>query len=401
MKVYITLPVLNEFENLPALIASLDAQHFKNRELIICVNQPDEWWNIPEKKHNCENNRKSLQWLNFISGNHVKVIDKSSPGNGWQGKNHGVGWARKTAMDAASAVASPDDIILSIDADSFYPPDFLDSIISSFEKHPNAAGLSAPYYHKLTGDEITDRCILRYEIYMRNYALNMLLIDNPYAFSAIGSGMACKVSAYRQNGGLTPKMSGEDFYFILKLRKQGNIIVDSGVYVYPEARFSDRVYFGTGPAMIKGKAGNWDSYPVYHTEAFQKVKQTFEAFTGLYERDMPTPMDELLNNAVKGKPIWQPLRSNASSVLSFEKACIQRVDALRILQFLKETNQQYPDHNEERLSAFLQSAFNPDKAIKNTLQHLSFSLTGIDALNNVRNFMANCELILQQKKGTV
>jgi hypothetical protein len=153
--------------------------------------------------------------------------------------------------------------------------------------------------------------------------------------------------------------------------------------------------------MIKGKAGNWDSYPVYHTEAFQKVKQTFEAFTRLYERDMQTPMDELLNNAVKGKPIWQPLRSNASSVLGFEKACIQRVDALRILQFLKETNQQYPGSNEERLSAFLQSAFNPDEAIKNTLQHLSFSLTGIDALNNVRNFMANCELNLQQKKGTV
>lgn len=398
-KVYLTLPVLNEFENLPQLMASLENQHYRDWELIVCVNQPDEWWNIPDKLHICENNKKTLGWFKTYSGKPIVVIDKSTPEKGWQGKKHGVGWARKTAMDAAFERAQPTDLIVSIDADTFYPPDFLSSVTAAFKKHPSAAGLAAPYYHRLTGQEIADRCILRYEMYMRNYALNMLLIDNPYAFSAIGSGMACKAAVYRQNGGLTPKMSGEDFYFIQKLRKQGPIIIGSNVYIYPEARFSDRVYFGTGPAMIRGRSGNWDSYPVYNRQAFQEIKQTFGAFAGLYKQEISTPMDEMLNIASKGKPVWQPLRENAASEDSFIKACMQRVDALRILQFLKETNERFPDPNEERLASFLLSAFHPDDGLKAILQKLSFGETSIQELDKIRDFMAKQELILQENKG--
>ncbi len=121
----------------------------------------------------------------------------------WQ--RHGVGWARKTAMDFACTMAGNTDIILTLDADTHYPSNYFDSVINALESYPDATGLQAPYYHNLTGNEQADRAILRYEIYMRSYAINLMAIRNPYCFSAIGSGMACSVEVYKRVGGLTPK----------------------------------------------------------------------------------------------------------------------------------------------------------------------------------------------------
>jgi GT2 family glycosyltransferase len=400
-KVYATIPVLDEFENLSLLVNDLTNQQDCLWEAVICINQPDEWWHNEQKVRICKRNQESIEYMTSLNHPQIQLIDKSSPGKGWIGKNHGVGWARKTAMDAASALAGPDDLIVSMDADTRYDPDFFISLIRATEKYPNAAGLSASYYHPLTGDETTDRCILRYEIYMRNYALNMLLIDSPYAFSAIGSGMACKASVYRRVGGLTPKMSGEDFYFMQKLRKSGNIVVDCGGYIFPASRFSDRVYFGTGPAMIKGRNGDWDSYPVYHTQAFQLIKQTYDAFAGLFIKNSETPMDAFLEKVTHGGPVWEPLRSNAASAESFIRACMQRVDALRILQFLKETNSEFAYNDEMRLAEFLTTKFETGNGLKQTLSQLDFDQTPVSALNTVRDFMAEKEQILQKKKGIV
>ncbi|MBE0654761.1 MAG: hypothetical protein IH594_13245, partial [Bacteroidales bacterium] len=251
-KIYVCLPVLNESENIPHLINTLKKQSFKNFELIVCINQPDEWWNLDDKVELCIDNQKSIEILKKENQFPIVLIDKSSKGSGWQGKQKGVGWARKLVMDKAASLGSDSDLIASIDADTEYPEDYLMSLSEIFARKPQISGLANPYYHRLTKNEAANKAILRYEIYMRNYALNMLLINSPFAFSAIGSGMACKAGVYRKVGGMTPKMSGEDFYFIQKLRKSGNIIVDSGLYIYPASRFSDRVYFGTGPAMIKG-----------------------------------------------------------------------------------------------------------------------------------------------------
>jgi len=401
IKVYAAIPVLNELENLPGLLEDLMNQQNIEWEALFCINQPEEWWKISEKISICNNNRASAAWLQSQGIPAIRIIDKCSPGNGWIGKNHGVGWARKTAMDAVSRLAGPDDFIVSMDADTRYPPGFFQSVVDSFERHHGAAGLSAPYYHPLTGDEIADRCILRYEIYMRNFALNMLLIDNPYAFSAIGSGMACTAGSYRKIGGLTPKMSGEDFYFIQKLRKSGNIIVDSGVYVKPASRFSDRVYFGTGPAMIKGRDGNWDSYPIYHMNAFEPVRKTYSLFSDLFDADIETPMDSFLSSMTRGQAVWQPLRSNAATRGSFERACMQRIDALRILQFLKENDGNFSESNEQRLTLFLESSFNAGDETKQILQNLNFESSEIRQLDAIRNFMAEQELLLQKQKGVV
>jgi hypothetical protein len=164
----------------------------------------------------------------------------------------------------------------------------------------------------------------------------MLRIRNPYAFTAVGSAMAFPVWAYRKAGGITPVNSGEDFYFMQKLVKIGKLINWCESVAFPSPRFSNRVVFGTGPALIKGSSGDWSSYPIYAPELFDRVADTYQCFTRLYPEDVPTPMDEFLFSCFKTRELWSPLRKNYRSTENFIQACINKVDGLRILQFLRQ-----------------------------------------------------------------
>ena len=338
VKLYLALPVLKEFANLPALVELLNQQTERNFRLVACVDHYEHWRKQAEFEETISDNEKSLEYLLSVDAFPVTIIDHALPGKGWSLKNGGVGWARKMAMDAIAKIARPEDIIVSIDADTYYPPNYLSEIKKIFNQDTKAVGLSIPYYHELVGND-TDKLILRYELYMRHYALNMLLIKNPYAFTAMGSAMAFPVWAYQKVGGITPVKSGEDFYFIQKLVKTGRLMNWCETVAYPSPRFSNRVLFGTGPALIKGNTGDWTSYPIYHPELFIAVATTFSNFGQLYIKDMETPMDEFLFSCFKVNDLWQPLRKNYRSMENFVRACINKVDGLRILQFLRQQQQ--------------------------------------------------------------
>ncbi len=392
-KLYIAIPLMDELENLPELIRNIEAQDCNNFELFVCVNQPDAWWDDQSKQAVCERNAESITFLQTHCSFPSHIIDRSSRGNGWQGKQLGVGWARKVVMDAIFAVAGADDIIITLDGDTTFNAKYFRSVLDNFNAHPDAVGLSVPYYHKLSGSEAEDRAILRYEIYMRNYAINLWRINNPFHFTALGSAMAIPLSSYKAIGGMTPKKSGEDFYFLQKLRKYGNLLTWNEEKVYPAARFSDRVFFGTGPAMIKGSGGDWNSYPLYHHSLFDVVKETYDAFDAMFEKDVPTPMDDFIENILKQKNIWEPLRTNATTVKQFKRACREKLDGLRILQFLKHAQGSitltdencllalFETYQQEALKELdlLNSGFNFDEASVNQLDQIRDTLVRIEA----------------------
>ena len=391
---------MNELDHIEATLNAIRKQSFTNYELYVCVNQPDDWWEKEEKIEICRNNIKLMDKLNSIEDINIKVIDKCSKGKGWQGKKHGVGWARKTVMDAIAANAqSENDIILCTDADTVFNENYFQSIADTIIKYFGKP-LSIPYYHKLTGDEAADRSILRYEIYMRYYVLNLWRINSPYNFTAVGSAMALEVALYKKVNGITPKLSGEDFYFMQKLRKTGEIVTWNKEKVYPAARFSDRVFFGTGPAMIKGSSGNWESYPIYDYHDFAKIETTYNLFPQLFEKDIDTPISDFLANQFKGKEIWQPLRENSKNKKYFIKACHEKIDGLRILQFLKGNNDTNKINDELRLKEYLYK-FYPSQTI-NALQidwdNLSFEKSELAILDKIRNFLLQEEEKLQIAK---
>jgi hypothetical protein len=391
-RLYIAVPLMDELESLPELLENVSAQDMDDFKVFFCVNQPDAWWEDTEKRGICERNLLSMEYIETHADFPFRVIDRCSKGKGWKGKSHGVGWARKVVMDTVSQEAAIDDIIISLDGDTAFSESYFSSVLENFAGHPGAVGLSVPYYHRLTGRDPEDRSILRYEIYMRNYAANLWRIGNPYHFTALGSAMALPAGAYMTIGGMSPKKSGEDFYFLQKLVKYGRLLTWNPEKVYPAARFSDRVFFGTGPAMIKGAAGNWSSYPVYHHSLFDEVKQTYDAFDSLYSRDIPTPMGDYMHNIPGQDNIWQPLRKNARTPEQFRKACTDRIDGLRILQFLKYSQEKAGFMDEECLFEYF-SNFHPDEMEKLSFvrEGYTFEELSVNQLDMIRNSLAGIE----------
>ena len=169
--------------------------------------------------------------------------------------------------------------------------------------------------------------------------------------------MAFPLWAYRRVGGITPLQGGEDFYLMQKFAKCGPLLQCCRAEVYPSGRPSLRVPFGTGPAVAKGVEAMEQSYPLYPQEAFEAVATTFAAFPRLYDEELETPMSAFLRRQLKTDDLWQPLRKNFKTRALFVHACEERVDGLRILQFLRAYRQRLQAEGgcrsaEEELSLF-------------------------------------------------
>ena len=381
--IYVALPVLDELDTIRYFIEDIQSQTFKNYKLFVCINQPDNWWDLPEKIQICKNNQLTIAYLKSIKD--IEIIDRSSKDSGWKGKQLGVGWARKILMDRINEVASENDIVISLDADTRFTAIYFESIIRNFQKHEKAMAISVPYYHKLTGNHEIDASILRYEIYMRYFAINLWRIGSPFSFTALGSAIAFPLWAYRKIGGISPMKSGEDFYLLQKFCKVGSIINWNSEMVYPEARFSNRVFFGTGPAMIKGNNGDWESYPIYHFTLFDNVMKTYQQFAGLYKSDVDFPLNKFLADQFKDSNWWLSLRKNFKTEKNFINACFEKVDGLRVLQYLKAFQPEINKSDEQCLHEFLQvfyPEFIPQLCIPIDFE---FNKLSIHQLNDIRN----------------
>lgn len=389
-KAYIALPIMNE-PGLASVLEDMSKQTYKNIEIFVCVNQPESYSSNPDFLHIYEQNQNDLAFLRKLKHDFpLHIIDKSSQGKAWTAKNHGVGWARKTLMDAIALQAGEKDVIISMDGDTHYPSHYIASIMSVFAENTKVVGLANPYFHPLMeGNEAKakaiNRAVLRYEIYMRIYAIHLAMVGHPYAFTAVGSAMAAPVWAYKKIGGLTPHKSGEDFYFLQKLAKIGKIETYSGAIAYPSPRDSQRVFFGTGPAIIKGMQNDWKSYPIYPLYLFENIAQTYKAFACLYREDNITyPLYDFMQEKF-GEDWHRPLRENAKTQAQFEKNCVEKLDALRTLQYLKMSYAQDDVVDSENVKFLLQ------KLNCNTFSDFDFSTADIESLDRLRCFLVDYE----------
>ncbi|MBP5547404.1 MAG: hypothetical protein J6X58_00745 [Bacteroidales bacterium] len=389
----VAIPILAELENLPKLIESLQHQSLRDFDVYFCVNNPEGWSNSGDvsQRNMYLDNQEAMSYLREQAKENKSfrliLIDRSSLGNGWQGKQHGVGWARKTLFEAIEREHDDNELIVSLDADTLFSDTYLESVHCTMNEHYNHSALCVPYYHPLSGNELNDRAMLRYEIYMRHYLINLLESNNPYAFTALGSAMVFPIWAYRRVRGITPLQGGEDFYLMQKFAKTGKILLSCNETVEPQGRPSSRVPFGTGPAIAKGIDYMNDTYPFYPHEGFEAVARTFSMFQDLYEYDQETPMNDFLRQQLKTDNLWQPLRKNFKTKELFIHACHERVDGLRILQYLKI----FPLRTaEEELHLFCKShriTISEDFDFKNTC---------ISEINSLRYTLFNLESSLRK-----
>ena len=349
----VAIPAMDEPEYLPATLDALARQLTTFPfEVYVCVNQPDNYWHDPVKSSICEHNQQTLAFLYDYAFLTLHILDFSSPGKGWIGKKKGVGFARKILFDRILSDSQPEDIVVSMDADTYVKPSYLQSIADRFASDDRLNAVAVPYYHALGEDEVRNRAMLRYELYMRNYAINLLKINSPYGFTALGSAIAMRASALRKIGNITPLQSGEDFYLVQKFCKMGGLGIFNTECVYPAGRYSDRVPFGTGPAMAMGAKGVWDSYPIYHHSCFSQISEAYRNLPALYRNNVISEENaflRFLQKDEKKKDIWTDIRQNVSDYDHFVKAFHQKADGLRILQYVRTVNRQKPINEEVAL----------------------------------------------------
>lgn len=197
-------------------------------------------------------------------------------------KDAGVGSARKIGMDEALrrfAEAGTDGLILCPDADC----EVSENYFTEAEKALGRPDFKAGHYgftHLVPKDKTLASGIWQYELHLRYYTEALKKSKYPKSFHTIGSCMAVRASAYARVCGMNKRKAGEDFYFMHRLAHFCTIETLEA-RVFPSARLSDRVPFGTGRAQqnfINSEKADLLSYDLKCFEPLAELCSLSDAF---------------------------------------------------------------------------------------------------------------------------
>lgn len=193
----------------------------------------------------------------------------------------GVGKARKIGADWALDLMSKNKIstpiIFSTDADALLPKNYF--IIGQENLCQESAALVYNFKHKKPECPLLSQAITLYEQRLNHYVAGLKYAGSPYAFHTIGSTIAIKSQSYAEVRGFPSRPAGEDFYLLNKLRKVGIIKSLQTDPIILSARVSNRVPFGTGPALSAILHNNKNILDIitntrifYHPQVFDNLK---------------------------------------------------------------------------------------------------------------------------------
>lgn len=377
----VVIPALAEKETLPATLASLarneDAE--LRRTMILCIinNRPPGKALPPD----IANNRETIfcldalikgfpdriaekaEWKTYFPSFkrpplRLAYIDASSPGCEMPEKSGGVGAARKIGMDAALTLfdygLSNRKLLICLDADTLVSDNYLAAIRNHFLQNDNAAAI-VDHEHQRPLDAHNRLAIVNYEIFLRYYVLGLRYAGSPYAFHTIGSTMTCTVDAYVAVGGMNRREAAEDFYFLNKINKYGTIGLIRDATVFPSARQSHRVPFGTGKRISRFLEEREDEWLLYDPYIFSLLKDFLNILPRLLKREPGEIMTEahsihpLVSDFLteQGFPqAWSRVQKNSQHPkhLAFHFHCwFDAFKTLKLIHFL--SSQDYPPLN--------------------------------------------------------
>lgn len=346
--IYVVIPCYNEPDILSTLdsLADCDPPDAEVSVLIV-INDAE---NAPKEAvvQNILTSDTILEWQQIhhhLFFDVQRIIAPSLPQK-WAG----VGWARKIGMDeAVRQIVNnnlPDGIIVSFDADSTVLPNYLQTIESAFKDNPLFNFFTIRFEHPYDNQELSTSFregIIRYELHMRYYRNAMQWSGYPHAVHTVGSSFALKASAYAKQGGMNRRKAGEDFYFLHKLVLLGHYGNIDSTTVFPAARQSDRVPFGTGAAMKKWDEGSSELNFTYSLEVFGNLKPLF-ANTSQFWQMKPAEIENVIGTLHPSLQSFLKisltidklveLGKNCSNVKIYEKRFFHVLDAFWILKYL-------------------------------------------------------------------
>jgi hypothetical protein len=264
----------------------------------------------------------------------------------------GVGLARKIGCDLSAYLMSIDRIkqpwICSSDADAYLPNDYFSTLAT---RRKNTVVCCFNFQHSCE-DKTIHQANFLYETALRYYVAGLRYAHSPYAFFTIGSILVFKAEAYIQARGFPKRSAGEDFYLLNKLAKLGEVEFIADVVIKLEARVSERVPFGTGPAVQKilDLQSSEHDYCYYHPNIFIELKNTLLSFSTLWQhrnnlmlwqKSLSAPAHLALTELCFESFIQKQKNSNEKQ---FNKQLIVWFDAFKTLKFIHSMRANYyPD----------------------------------------------------------
>lgn len=352
----VMIPCLNEPEIIRTLESLWNCEPINSHiEVVVVVNE-SEASSLEVKQFNELNYNRLLDWKK--TNDRTDLIVHPIYAQSVTAKHAGAGMARKIGMDEVvrrfNRLNRPDGIIVSLDADCLVSPNYFQEIEKAF-RNKSCFAATLNFKHRI--DELEDlkqkEGMRLYENYLHYYKRALDFTDFPNSIYTIGSAFAVRAEAYVKQGGMNRRQAGEDFYFLNKLTNLGKLTEIADAFVYPSARVSDRVPFGTGAAMTKWMCDTDDLALTYNFNAFLDLKILFGRIERLFQN---TDVDEFIKDLPLSLQLYLPQISfqekikeicrNSSSPSSFSKRFFQFFDGLVILRFLNLAHQKfYPQQN--------------------------------------------------------
>jgi len=252
-------------------------------------------------------------------------------------KHAGVGMARKLGMDEALhrlILAGQDQgVIISLDADCRVNSLYLQDIENYFRHKKHACVI--PFSHQVEGlSAVHVQAIRLYELEIHYHVQGLRFAKYPQAFHTLGSCFAVSAQAYAAQGGMNRRQAGEDFYFLHKMAELGAVGTLKEACVYPLARLSFRVPFGTGQTLHTWMREETQTRMVTDPSVYQDLAQLFGQLDLLFTQDIVLPVR--LSSFLAGYHFTEhvaDMRQRVSNKTTFKKRFLRWISALRLRQY--------------------------------------------------------------------
>lgn len=214
MRISVVIPAHNEEDYIENCVKSLLNQDYEDFEIIVSLNLCTDKTEEIVKKYKA-----------------VKIVKE---------EKKGVTYARQKGSKEASG-----DILVSADADTIYPNEWLSRIAWNFKNKKEIAAVYGPSV--IRGSSLFLKIVSKYVYTWFLYLSKLFNNDN-----VAGMNFACKKEYFDKIGGYNVVLkSAEDIDLALRLKKYGKIKFDIKLVVYTsDRRFKGR-FFESFPHHIK------------------------------------------------------------------------------------------------------------------------------------------------------
>ncbi|MCX2983246.1 hypothetical protein EYC98_20480 [Halieaceae bacterium IMCC14734] len=260
--------------------------------------------------------------------------------------DQGVGLARKIGADIACSLKSAQRLrsrwLHCTDADATLPGDYFSQCDKQSQQ---VTAVCHPFRH-MHETATSSNAAQLYELRLHYYVRGLRRAGSPYAYQTLGSCISIDTEAYQQVRGFPRRAAAEDFYLLNKLAKLGPVVDGVGAPIVLDARPSQRVPFGTGPAVaaLQAEANPLQKPLFYNPRSFLALGAILDVVPTLYNHPEPVQLihDALANfdaaaNVIEAMGLQRCVRhcqQHSGTSEGFSRHFHQWFDGFRTLKFI-------------------------------------------------------------------